>query len=74
MKFNNTLILYDHQSSSLYGRKSCIVANVTKFVSSQRGTISFIYGLPKHLPYYCHVITAVLKGYKTYDACRFCEQ
>lgn len=44
---------------------------VAEFVVSQRDVIQFIYGLPKHLPYYCYVVMAVLKCHKIYDACRF---
>lgn len=42
---------------------------VTEFVAEQRDAVRFIYGLPKHLPYYCRVVMAVLKSYKIYDAC-----
>lgn len=43
---------------------------VTEFVAEQRDAVRFIYGLPKHLPYYCRVVMAVLKSYKIYDACK----
>lgn len=42
---------------------------VTELVAEQRDAVRFIYGLPKHLPYYCRVVMAVLKSYKIYDAC-----
>lgn len=45
-----------------------ITMRVTQFVAEQRDANRFIYGLPKHLPYYCRVVMAVLKCYKIYDA------
>lgn len=42
---------------------------VTEFVAEQRDAFGLIYGLPKHLPYYCRVIMAVLKSNKIWDAC-----
>lgn len=37
--------------------------------STQRD-VPLIYGLPKHLPYYYYVVTAVLKYHTIYDACK----
>ena len=47
---------------------NCVSPNL----SSLSGTLFNLFmAYPKHLPYYCYVVMAVLKCHKIYDACRY---